>query len=110
MKQDVGANADTWLIDFQRATSMADETGGQVRRTDLVWHRDAESVGDRCEYSGAFMSAGDTPATILCLPWKDWTVNSSRLAGVDPLTADQEDQWRRTDARRVRDGGGKFRS
>lgn len=77
---------------------MVDGEGGQVGRTDLISHRDAESVGDRCEYLGAFMSADDTPATILCLPWKDWTVNSSRIAGVDPLTADQRDQWRRTAA------------
>lgn len=41
------------------------------------------------------MSAGYTPATILCLPWKHWTVNSSRFTGpVDSLTADQRDQRR----------------
>lgn len=41
------------------------------------------------------MSADYTPATILCLPWKDWTVNSNRpTRPVDPLTADQKDQWR----------------
>lgn len=49
----------------------------------------------RCEYSWAFMSVDYTPATILCLPWKGWTVNSARPTWpVDPLTADQRDQWR----------------
>ena len=63
--------------------------------TDLVSHRDAESVSVVVRILvGVYIDY--TPATILCLPWKGWTINSSRpIRSVDPLTADQKDQWRR---------------
>ncbi|CAD1478449.1 unnamed protein product, partial [Heterotrigona itama] len=60
--------------------------------TDLVSHRDAESVSVVVRIPvGVYIDY--TPATILCLPWKGWTINSSRpIRSVDPLTADQKDQ------------------
>lgn len=47
----------------------------------------------RCAYTTwAFMSVDSAPATILCLPWKSRTLNPKRVS--DPLTADQQRQWR----------------
>lgn len=56
-------------------------------RPDLAFasdlYRDAKSVAPVacvhvCVYARAFMSADDAPATILCLPWKSWTLNPKR--------------------------------
>lgn len=92
----IGAWASISSIDFHRDNDVLDGRASRCKPgADLVSHRDAESVAVVREYSWAFMSADYTPATILCLPWKGWTVNSARPTWpVDPLTADQRDQWR----------------
>lgn len=51
----------------------------------------------------AFMSVDGAPATILCLPWKSWTLNSKRASVADLLTADQTARYQWRSSRRPRE-------